>query len=350
MPKSEIKVSELVSVFGGELYGDHDFVIDKFTSFENACPGDSVFLSRRINIQNIYDLRATFLVIGDNQPEKVKIINHRTSKGMTTVVHSDPYLFFIRTTEYITTNKNNFNSEIQIHPTAVVDKSAILKKGVKIGAACVVEAGVVIGQFSTVNALSFIGRNSLIGSNCLLHPRSTILSNIKIGNNVILHTGCVIGSDGFGYILNENSCWEKVPQNGFVFIGDDVEIGANTTIDKGTFDSTIIKSGSKLDNLVHVAHNVTIGKNTAIAGCVGIAGSAEIGDNCQIGGAAGILGHLKICDKTTVGPKSLVMADINIPGKYVGVYPLQTDKEWKRSISIVKQLDSLRKKLFTAKN
>ena len=350
MLKSEVKASDLVSLIGGKLHGDPDLVIGKFVSFKNGCTGDSVFVSNRSNTQEIYDSYASFLVIRQDQPDKQKIINARVSRGMTTVVHLNPYLFFIRATEHINMIKNSFDSEIHIHPSAVVDKSVVVKKGVKIGAGCVIEAEVTIGEFSNINALSFVGKKSCIGSNCYFHPRSTILSHIVIGNNVILHSGCVVGSDGFGYILNEKSCWEKIPQNGFVIIGDNVEIGANTTIDKGTFNSTTVKSGAKLDNQVHVAHNVIIGNNTAIAGCVGIAGSAEIGNNCQIGGAAGILGHLKICDKTIIGPKSLVLSDISTPGKYVGVYPLQTDRAWKRSISIVKKLDSLRKKLFIAKN
>ena len=351
MPKSEVKVSELVSVIGGELHGDPDLVIDKFTSFEKACPGDAVFVSKRINLKKIYDSPATLLVINQDQQEKQRIINSRASQGLTTVVYIDSYLFFIRATAHINmTNESHNDNEIFIHPTAVVDKSVVLKQGVKIGAGCIIEAGASIGEFSNINALTFIGKKCLIGSYCYFHPRSTILSNVIIGDNVILHSGCVIGSDGFGFVSNEDKCWEKVPQNGFVTICDNVEIGANTTIDKGTFNSTTIKSGAKLDNQVHIAHNVIIGKDTVIAGCVGIAGSTEIGENCQIGGAAGILGHLKICDKTIIGPKSLVLSNIDVPGKYVGVYPLQTDREWKRSISIVKKLDSLRKKLFIAKN
>jgi UDP-3-O-[3-hydroxymyristoyl] glucosamine N-acyltransferase len=350
MQKSEVTVSDLVSIIGGDLYGKPSLAIEKFASLKKAGPNQASFATHRINVNDILNCSASLLVIGQDQLESKKIVNVRLSYGLATIICAEPYLFFVRASSHINKSFNTPKTEINIHPTATVDKSVVLKKGVRIGAGCVIEPEVSIGEFSIISSLSFIGTKSIVGSNCLFHPRSTVLSDVIIGKNVILHSGCIIGSDGFGYLINNESSWEKIPQSGSVNIGDNVEIGANTTIDKGTFDSTTINSGCKVDNQVHIAHNVTIGKDTAIAGCVGIAGSAEIGDQCQIGGATGILGHLKICDKTVIGPMSLVLSDITKSGKYVGVYPLQTDREWKRSSSIVRNLDSLRKKLFRAKN
>jgi UDP-3-O-[3-hydroxymyristoyl] glucosamine N-acyltransferase len=299
---------------------------------------------------DLYSCSASLLVIAEDLPQTEKFINSRTGRGLATIVFEDPYLFLARASSYIDSINKIQTNKVDIHPSATVDKSVVLKKGVKIGAGCVLESDVLIGEFSVINSLSFIGRGSVLGSNCLLHPKSTVLSYVAIGENVILHSGAVIGSDGFGYTKNKKNTWEKIPQKGSVIIGNDVEIGANTTIDRGTFDATIVGSRSKLDNQVHIAHNVKIGKDTVIAGCVGVAGSAEIGNQCQIGGAAGILGHLKICDKTIIGPMSLVTSNISKSGKYVGIYPIQTDREWKRSSYLIKKLDSLRKKFFTVKN
>ncbi len=350
MPKSELTVLDLVSTIGGDLHGKQDLVVSKFSSLAKANFGEGAFATKQKNIDEIYSCNASLLVIYKEQPEVNKIIRTRTTRGLATVTYLDPYLFFAQASTLINNFSLDSNTQIDIHPSAIVDKSVVLKKGVQIGPGCVIEPEVKIGEFSKIKALSFIGKKSTIGSKCFLHPRTTVLSNVFVGDNVIFHSGSVVGSEGFGYVLDANDNWVKLPQDGYVRICDNVEIGANTTIDKGTFDSTTINSGTKLDNQVHIAHNVKVGKNTAIAGCVGVAGSADIGNQCQIGGAAGILGHLKICDKAVIGPMSLVLSNINKPGKYVGVYPLQTDKEWKRSSSIIRKLNALRKKLFTVKN
>ena len=349
MQKSEVTVSELVSVFGGDLYGNQKLVIRKFVSVYGSGTNDAAFATEKIVKRDIFECNASLLILSKDHNEIKSVLNHRTALGLATIIVDNPYLFFARASLHIANIKKTRSSKIGIHSSATVDKSVILKKGVCIGPGCIVEANVVIGDFSVVCASTFIGRGSVLGENCFVHPKTTILSDVILGNNVILHSGSVLGSDGFGYVQNKQNSWEKIPQNGSVVIGDNVEIGANTTIDRGTFDSTVISAGSKIDNQVHIAHNVKIGKDTVIAGCVGVAGSAEIGNQCQIGGAAGILGHLKVCDKTIVGPMSLVMSDISKPGKYVGIYPLQTDRDWKRSSYLIKKLNALRKKLLTVK-
>ncbi len=350
MPKSEVTVSELVSIIGGKLHGDPNLVIEKFAALNNSCFKNATFSSSIFITNEITECSASLLILGEKVQEIHTTIERRTKNGLSTIVFENPYLFFARASAYILNKNRTLSCKIVIHPTAIVHDSVILKKGVQIGPGCVVEAQAIVGEFSVINALSFIGKNSVIGSNGYFHPRSTVLSNVIMGDNVILHSGSVIGSDGFGFVLNKQNIWEKIPQTGFVKIGNNVEIGSNTTIDKGTFEATKISSGAKLDNQVHVAHNVSIGENTVIAGCVGIAGSAKIGNKCQIGGAAGILGHLEICDSVIIGPMSLVLSNITKAGKYVGIYPLQTDRDWKKSSSIIKKLNSLRNKLFRAKN
>jgi UDP-3-O-[3-hydroxymyristoyl] glucosamine N-acyltransferase len=173
----------------------------------------------------------------------------------------------------------------------------------------------------------------------------TVYHECIIGERAILHSGAVIGADGFGFAPQPDRSWLKIPQLGRVRIGHDVEIGANTTIDRGTLDDTVIGNGVKLDNQIQVAHNVTIGDHTAIAACVGIAGSASIGAYCQIGGAAGILGHLSIAEGTIIGPMSLVTSSIELPAKYVGVYPLQAQGDWEKSAAIIRRLPELRRQV-----
>jgi UDP-3-O-[3-hydroxymyristoyl] glucosamine N-acyltransferase len=207
----------------------------------------------------------------------------------------------------------------------VIEDDVLIADDVDIGAGTVIESGVRIGAGSTVA------------------PRVTIGRQCVIGCRAVIHSGVVIGSDGFGFAPRPDRSWLKIPQVGAVWIGDDVEIGANTTIDRGTLDDTRIGHGVKLDNQIQIAHNVVIGDHTAIAACVGIAGSAVIGAHCQIAGAAGVLGHLTIAEGTVIGPMSLVMSSIDTAGKYVGVFPLQAQSDWERSAVVVRRLPELRR-------
>jgi UDP-3-O-[3-hydroxymyristoyl] glucosamine N-acyltransferase len=224
------------------------------------------------------------------------------------IVAERPYAYFAKVSQL-------FNSTVQqepgVHPSAVVAKSAKLGKGVSIGAGCVVGEGVTIGE-----------------GTCL-YPRVVIYPNCSLGKRVILHSGVVIGADGFG-IAPEDGRWVKIPQIGGVRIGDDVEIGANTTIDRGALDDTVIEEGVKLDNQIQVAHNVRIGAHTAIAACTGIAGSADIGRHCIIGGAAMIHGHIRIADHVKVSAGTLISRSLTRPGTYTGIYPFDEHEAWKR--------------------
>jgi UDP-3-O-[3-hydroxymyristoyl] glucosamine N-acyltransferase len=214
----------------------------------------------------------------------------------------------------------------------VIGPKAVIGDDCDIGAGVVIEEGVRIGMGS------------------LIYPRVTLYKDVMIGDRAIIHSGAVIGADGFGFAPQADRSWAKIPQVGGVRIGNDVEIGANTTIDRGTLDDTLIGHGVKLDNQIQIAHNVSIGDHTAIAACVGIAGSASIGAYCQIGGAAGVLGHLQIADGTIIGPMSLVMSSIDQAGKYVGVYPLSAQSDWEKNAAALRRLPELRRQVQKLKS
>jgi UDP-3-O-[3-hydroxymyristoyl] glucosamine N-acyltransferase len=231
-----------------------------------------------------------------------------------------------------------------VHPSAVVSTSAIVDPSASIGPNVVVEAGAKVAANVRLVANVFVGRDAVIGNDTVLHPGVVIYAQCKVGSRNVIHSGTVIGSDGFGF-AKERGQWVKIAQLGAVVIGDDVEIGSNCSIDRGAIDNTVIGNGVKIDNLVQIAHNVQIGDGTAIAGCVGIAGSAIIGKNCSFGGSAGVLGHLEICDNVTVSSMSLVTRTIKQPGFYSGVFPLQDNADWERVAVSLKQLPQLRQRL-----
>ena len=225
-----------------------------------------------------------------------------------------------------------------MHETASVDPSA------HIGPNVTVEAGATIGPGVVIDAGCFVGRDAEIGAGTHLFANVTFHARCKIGKRGILHSGSVIGTDGFGF-ARENGVYIKIPQTGRVLLGDDVDIGANTTIDRGALEDTVIEDGVKLDNQIQIGHNCRIGANTAMAGCVGVAGSAKIGKNCTFGGAAMVLGHLEIADNVHISSGSMVSRSVLEPGQYTGFYPLAKNAEWEKSAAIVRNLSSLREKM-----
>ncbi len=229
-------------------------------------------------------------------------------------------------------------------PTAVIDPSAVLGADVAIGPLAVIAAGAVVGDGCTIGPGAVIGANSTLGAGCMIHARAVLAHGVRLGARVIVHPGAVIGSDGFGLAPTAGG-WRKIPQIGTVDIGDDCEIGANTTIDRGTLGDTVLENDVRIDNLVQVAHNVRIGAHTAIAACVGIAGSAVIGCHCLIGGAASILGHIRICDRVTIHGMSSVCHSIAEPGEYGAVVAAQPARRWWRNHARLARLDALFKKL-----
>ncbi len=263
------------------------------------------------------------------------------------VVCKHPYLLYARIAQW-------FEWAIQparepsVHPSAVVDPSAKLGAGVTVGANAVVGARCEVGAMTYIGPGCVLGDDVSIGASGRLHAHVSIYSGVQIGARAILHSGVVIGADGFGFAPDPSlakGAWGKIPQLGGVVIGNDVEVGANTTIDRGALENTVIDDGVKIDNLVMVAHNVRIGAHTAIAACAAIAGSTAIGSRCTIGGAAGVAGHLTIGDDVHVSGGTGITNDVSKPGRYTGVFPFGEHSEWQRNAAVVTQLWSMRKRL-----
>lgn len=263
------------------------------------------------------------------------------------VLCNNPYLLYARVAHWFD-RARRANGNRGVHATAVVAPDAVLGDNVVVGPHCVIEAGVRIGNNTVLGPGCVVGANSSIGADGLLHARVTLYSGVTVGARVILHTGVVLGADGFGLAPDPSrgaGAWTKIPQLGGVTVGDDVEIGANTTVDRGALDDTVIGNGVKLDNQIMVAHNVRIGDNTAIAACVGIAGSTTVGQRCTIGGAAMLSGHLVLADDVHVSGGTAITANVMKPGRYTGVYPFADHADWQRNAAVIQQLGSLRKRL-----
>ena len=231
-----------------------------------------------------------------------------------------------------------------IQPGAQVDSSAEVDATASIGAGACVGARARLGAGVVLEPGAHVGARASVGAGTRLYPRAIVLDDCVVGERCIVHSGVVIGADGFGFAPLDGH-WIKIPQLGRVVIGDDVEIGANTTIDRGTMGDTVVESGVKLDNQIQIGHNCFVGAHTVIAGCVGIAGSARIGRNCMIGGAAGIAGHLSIADGCIIGPATVVSSSIATAGHYTGFFPIMKQREWEKAAAIIRQLDDLRRRV-----
>ena len=253
------------------------------------------------------------------------------------IIVNDPYIAFALASNFLI-KKIDFSPDI--HVSLIAGKNTKLDKNTRIAAFVVLNENVVIEKFVSIGANTTIGANVLIGRGTRIHSNVTIGSDVRIGANCEIFSGAVVGVDGFGYAQGADEKWVKIPQTGSVIIGDDVDIGANTCIDRGSIDNTIIMSGVKIDNQVQIGHNCIINENTVIAGCVGIAGSAIIGRNCKIGGAAMILGHLSIADNTTVSPGTMITKSINKAGKrYTSIMPFLEHRNWLRFAANLKKQD-----------
>jgi len=260
--------------------------------------------------------------------------------GMVTVTVANPYLWFARAAALFSPPPPLTPG---VHPHASVDPTASLGPGCQVDAGAVIAAGAQVGSNTRVGAGVYLGQSVEVGSQVCLHPRVTIYGGCKLGDRVIVHSGAVIGADGFGF-ARDGTQWVKIPQTGRVLIGDDCEIGANTTIDRGALDDTIIERGCKLDNQIQIAHNVRLGEGCALAACVGIAGSAVLGAHCQVGGGAGILGHLEIAAGTVISAMSLVTRSIPDSGFYTGVFPLMANRDWEHAAARLRRDARLRRR------
>jgi UDP-3-O-[3-hydroxymyristoyl] glucosamine N-acyltransferase len=323
---------EIAAKFGGEIVGDREIRIARVATLDNAGDASIAFLANPRYLRQLATTRASAVIVAPDA---------RDATHTPRIVHDNPYLYFARVSALL---KPAAPAVPGIHATAIVGPGAQVDAAAEIGAYCVLAAGVSIGAGSIVGAGSRLGENVSIGRDCRFHAGVTVYAGCTFGNRVIAHSGVVVGADGFGIAL-DGERWVKVPQVGAVRIGDDVEIGANTTIDRGAIDDTVIEEGVKLDNQIQIAHNVRIGAHTAIAACTGIAGSVQIGRYCQIGGAVGIAGHVSITDRVHISGHTSITKSIDQPGVYSGVYPFEPNREWRRNAAQVRHLAEIARRV-----
>jgi UDP-3-O-[3-hydroxymyristoyl] glucosamine N-acyltransferase len=319
---------------GGELIGDPALQVDGIAPLDTAGPSDITFLSNPKLRAQAAATQACVLILSKPEHEKL------TGYGGARILSDNPYAYFAYAAQYFAA-RNSVPFRPGVHPTAVIEPGATVAISAHIGAHVSIAAGAVVGERCVIGAGSRIGRQARIGDDTVFHPNVSFLDDCQIGQRGIVQSGAVIGGDGFGF-ANERGRWIKIPQTGGVRIGDDVEIGANTTVDRGALEHTVIEDGVKLDNQIQIAHNCVIGAHTAMAGCVGVAGSAKIGKHCTFGGAAMVLGHLTIADNVHISSGSLVSRSIAEPGQYTGFYPLAKNADWEKTAAVVRQLDAMR--------
>ncbi len=325
-------LAEIVARFGGRVLGDDQVKISQIATLEQAGEGQISFLTNSKYHAQLAATGASAVILGEADED---------ATDLPRIISTNPYAYFARVSDLL----NPLPAVIPgVHPAAFVSASARVHPDASIAAMAVVGEGAVIGAHTVIGEGCCIGDNVVIGEAVRLYPRVVIYHGCVIGDRLIAHSGVVIGADGFGIAMDEGR-WRKIPQIGRVVIGNDVEIGANTTIDRGALDDTVIGDGVKLDNQIQIAHNVRIGAHTAIAGCVGIAGSTSIGQYCQIGGSAGILGHLKIADRVVIASFTLINKSIRESGSYAGIFPFGKTEEWKKSAVQLRHLDEMAKRL-----
>jgi UDP-3-O-[3-hydroxymyristoyl] glucosamine N-acyltransferase len=331
-----IRVSELVERFGGRLEGDPDIEVTAIAPLERAGPADISFLGNSKMRPLAAHSRAAALILSPLDEEAVAA----TYEGAR-IVTGNPYAYFARTAQFLLPRAA---PEPGIHRSAVVHASARVDPSAHIGAQVTVEAGAVLKAGAVIDAGCFVGREAVVGEGSHFFANVTFHARCVIGARGIVHSGAVVGGDGFGFAV-DGGVYIKIPQTGRVVIGDDVDIGCNTTVDRGALDDTVIEDGVKLDNQIQIGHNCHIGAHTAMAGCVGVAGSARIGRHCTFGGAAMVNGHIEIADNVHITAGTLVSNSIAEPGRYTGFYPIAPNAEWERSAALVRNLASMREKI-----
>lgn len=313
-----LSLGSIVEALGGELHGDAGVFIDGLAPLETAGHQQLSFLSHPKYQKQLAASQAACVIVSPQMQDQAR------ARGAC-IVAAQPYLYFARVTQLWKKNLAKSTTPL-VHASAVIDPDAIVHPLARIGALCVVERG------------------ARIGANTELKSRVTISEDCVIGDRCLLHSGVVIGADGFGFAPN-GGAWEKIEQLAAVRIGNDVEIGANTCIDRGALQDTVIEDGVKLDNLIQIGHNVRVGKHTAMAGCAGVAGSASVGEYCTIGGGAIVLGHLEVADHVNISAASVVTRSIRKPGHYTGMFPIDENAAWEKNAASVKQLHSLRERI-----
>lgn len=325
-------VSELAERFGLRVHGDGSRLVEGVGTLAGAGQDQLTFLSNSKYASQLAHTRAGAVVLREADAAQCPA---------SALIARDPYVAYAKIAALF---ERLPAAPAGVHPSAVVAPTARVSESASVGPCCVVEDGAVIEDGAVLGPHCIIGEGCVVGAQSRLVARVTLVTRVTLGKRVLVHPGAVIGSDGFGLAFDTDH-WIKLPQLGGVRIGDDCEIGANTTIDRGALDDTVLEEDVRLDNQIQIAHNVHVGAHTAMAGCAAVAGSAKIGRYCMIGGNAGVLGHLELADRVTIMAKSLVTHSIREPGEYASGTPLQDNRQWRKNAARFKHLDDYARRL-----
>ena len=335
MPVS-VRLGEVARLLGGELLGDATQAITRIGPLDTADGQTIGFLSNPRYQSQLQTTQAGCVIVGP------ALRDAAAARGAA-LVCADPYLAFARLTQWWAAQQRR-PAAAGVHASAVVEEGAVIDASASVGALAFIGRGAHIGAGAVVGPQCHVGEDARVGGGTWLKPRVVLGEACVIGQRGIVHSGAVIGADGFGFAPTEGR-WEKIEQLGAVRVGDDVEIGANTCVDRGALDDTVLEDGVKLDNLVQIGHNVRVGAHSAFAGCVGVAGSARIGRHCTAGGGAIILGHLEIVDHVHITAATVITRSIHKPGQYSGAFPFDDNASWEKNAATLRQLHALRDRL-----
>ncbi|MGH8112752.1 MAG: UDP-3-O-(3-hydroxymyristoyl)glucosamine N-acyltransferase [Rhodanobacteraceae bacterium] len=326
------RIDELARRFGLEPRGEPAGTIDGVAPLATAGPDQLAFLTSTHHASELAKTRAGVVVLR---------AEHAEASPVPVLIAADPYVAYARIAALF---ERTPAAATGIHPSALVDAGARVDPMASVGPACVIAGGATIQAGAILGPQCVIGPDCVVGARCRLVASVTLVTRVTLGQRVLIHPGAVLGADGFG-IARDADAWVKVPQLGGVRIGDDCEIGANTTIDRGTLDDTVLEEDVRLDNQIQVAHNVRIGAHSALAGCAAVAGSARIGRDCLIGGSAGVLGHLELADGVTITAMTLVTHSIHKAGVYSSGAPIEENGAWRRNAARMRQLDAMARRI-----
>ena len=331
-----VRLGEIGRLLGGELLGDDALVITRIGALDSADGQTIGFLSHPRYQSQLQTTQAACVIVGP-------ALRDAASARGAALICSDPYLAFAQLTQWWAAQQRR-PAAAGVHASAVVEEGAFIDATASVGALAFIGRGAHIAAQAVIGPHGHVGEHARVGAGTWLKPRVVLGEACVIGARGIVHSGAVIGADGFGFAPTEGR-WEKIEQLGAVLIGDDVEIGANTCIDRGALDDTVLEDGVKLDNLVQIGHNVRVGAHSAFAGCVGVAGSARIGRHCTAGGGAIILGHLQIVDHVHITAATVITRSIRQPGQYSGAFPFDDNASWEKNAATLRQLHALRDRL-----
>lgn len=339
---NNLSLKNIVDKLGGEVSKNAEEIIFRVGSLAFAQEGAITFFNDTKYSQQLRETKASAVILKAENAELTTLPS---------IITDNPYAYFAKVSQLLNPNRVEKKGT---HQTALVDSSAIVPATCSIGAYAIIEEGVVLGDGVVIGAGSVIERDVVLGDETVLEANVTIKHGCQIGKNCHLFSGAVIGNDGFGYAeeteVDGTTHWVKIPQIGRVVIKDNVDVGANTTIDRGAIDDTLIDDGVKIDNLVQIAHNCRIGAHTVIAGCVGIAGSAVVGQHCRLGGASMVLGHLTIADGVTISPGSMITRSILKEGTYTALMPFQKHDAWLKTAVSIRHLSQLTDRIKALEN